>query len=889
MKRLVTSTSRDIEDTAVTWQRDVAWIQKMRQKMTAPVDTMGCHKLADPLAAPEVHRFQVLVALMLSSQTRDEVNAAAMKRLKDHGLSIDKILEFNVPDLEQILCPVGFYKRKTIYLQKTAKILKDDYSGDIPDSLEGLCSLPGVGPKMANLVMQIAWEKCEGIAVDTHVHRISNRLGWVKTNTPEKTRMALEALLPRSEWQPINHLLVGFGQMLCQPVKPKCSECLCRFTCPSSTDKKPKKEELEEGEEGVKQKKSKIKMEVKEEMKEEDVDKEEDAAEQMKTSAAFATSKLLFTYFPTETDRKRIMEIMFNKENGLQMLKVEMGGDDQSTEGSESSHMSKRGRISRTNYEFELIKEALQVNPSLPICVLPWAFPGWLGANPYENETETATYVVEWLKIGRDVWEFDTYCVGVWNERNFSETYIKELRRILDKNGFKKTLIVAGEGFRMDDSYPRLLDKNFIDHFDIIGVHYPGGQIPVNVKKSGKKIWASEDFSTDNRGTGMGCMARTMNWNYVHGNITGMLTWHLMSAFYPQLPWWRCGLASLQKDRFQTENAFHVLKYVTGHVKRGWRVVPRGKGSGMFEGGGTYVTYTDGHDLSIIVESMSYEKSLCEYSSPAPFKVKSEQLTRFELPSGFRGLNVSLNFEPARFLPVLAGNFIELRLSVDSFGVLSTLPLSVPSEITVFPPPLPKKYFDDFSDYKYGEEPRFWTPQKGSWEVRNGKAVQKVTRPPISWCTSHTNTPYSVMAYPEKTDLLSSDVNIPPKSNASSVIQGIRSNCSGCDIEVTNCRGIFAEIEYSSGKVTVFSDFVHRFIIAELKMERNVEYGKFYTFTIHLIDSHLFVKFGYNLIMTTVDIPEDVLQKTKEDTLFVIATGNFGISEWDNISTDFVL
>ncbi|KAF1760936.1 hypothetical protein GCK72_009189 [Caenorhabditis remanei] len=281
MKRLVTSSSTavtvaaDLEDTVVVkWRRDVDWIQKMRKDMMAPVDTMGCHKLADPLAKPEVHRFQVLVALMLSSQTRDEVNAAAMKRLKDHGLSIEKILEFPVPDLERILCPVGFYKRKAVYLQQTAKILVDKYSGDIPDSLDGLCSLPGVGPKMANLVMQIAWNKCEGIAVDTHVHRISNRLGWIKTDTPEKTRKALEILLPKSEWQPINHLLVGFGQMLCQPLRPKCSTCLCRFTCPSSTDKKMKKEESDE-EAGPSEKPKKLKIEVEKEVKIEKIEEEE--------------------------------------------------------------------------------------------------------------------------------------------------------------------------------------------------------------------------------------------------------------------------------------------------------------------------------------------------------------------------------------------------------------------------------------------------------------------------------------------------------------------------------------------------------------------------------------------------------------------------------------
>lgn len=102
-----------------------------------------------------------------------------------------------------------------------------------------------------------------------------------------------------------------------------------------------------------------------------------------------------------------------------------MGGDDQSTEGTESSHESEKGKISKNNYEFQLISEVREINPTIPICVLPWAFPGWIGNTPYDNVTETAEYVVNWLKIGRDTWNFDTFCVGVWNERNFSESYVK--------------------------------------------------------------------------------------------------------------------------------------------------------------------------------------------------------------------------------------------------------------------------------------------------------------------------------------------------------------------------------------------------------------------------------------------------------------------------------
>ncbi|CCD66013.2 Putative galactocerebrosidase [Caenorhabditis elegans] len=604
-------------------------------------------------------------------------------------------------------------------------------------------------------------------------------------------------------------------------------------------------------------------------------------------SGGGATSKLLFTYFSEKSDRKQVLESLFNKDNGLQLLKVEMGGDDQSTEGTESSHESEKGKISKNNYEFQLISEVREINPTIPICVLPWAFPGWIGNTPYDNVTETAEYVVNWLKIGRDTWNFDTFCVGVWNERNFSESYVKELRKILNLNGFNETLIVAGEGFRMDDSYSRLLDKRFINEYDIIGVHYPGGRIPENVQKSGKVIWASEDYSTDNRDTGEGCMARTMNWNFINGNITGMISWHLMSAFYPQLPWYRCGLARIDENKFQTEKAFHVLKYITSHVKRGWKILR--ESSGRFDGGGTYVTYTNGKDSTIFVETMSYKKSLCEYSSPRPYHVKPSQLIRFkfsEIPS-FQGLNMSLNFGPSKFFSKSVNSTITILLPVNSFGILTTLPVSTPKRVTIKTPLVPLNYHDDFENYEFDEEPKFWMPQKGSWVVRNGRAVQKVTRPSISWCTSHIRTPYAVMAYRKKNSILNAEVNIPKHSTAKSIILGIRSNCSGCDIEVINCRGIFVEIEFSNKKVTIFSDFVDRSIIAEFKARRKVEFGKFYKFSIHLLDSHLFIKFGNHHVMTSVEIPEEQLNKTNNDTLFVIGTGNFGISEWDNISTDY--
>ncbi|GMT20049.1 hypothetical protein PFISCL1PPCAC_11346, partial [Pristionchus fissidentatus] len=232
----------DIED---IWQRDLTAIAGMRKNQDAAVDTMGCHMLHDKEAEPKVQRFQILLALMLSSQTKDEVTSAAMQRLRARGCTIDSMLAMSRSELEQLLTPVGFYRRKAEFIQEAAAVLKEKHAGDIPDTIEGLCALKGVGPKMAHLVMQTAFGRTLGVAVDTHVHRIANRLHWVKTKAPEQTQKQLEELLPRQEWSRVNKLLVGFGQQICMPVRPKCVDCQLNATCPSSTEKNKKKKSEE--------------------------------------------------------------------------------------------------------------------------------------------------------------------------------------------------------------------------------------------------------------------------------------------------------------------------------------------------------------------------------------------------------------------------------------------------------------------------------------------------------------------------------------------------------------------------------------------------------------------------------------------------------------------
>ncbi|XP_076003984.1 endonuclease III-like protein 1 [Genypterus blacodes] len=225
------------------WRKQLGYIREMRSSHDAPVDKMGAGKCYDKEAPAHVRRFQVLVSLMLSSQTRDQVTAAAMQKLRAHGCTVENILATDDETLGKLIYPVGFWKTKVKYLKRTSCMLQQEFGGDIPSSVKELVRLPGVGPKMAHLAMDIAWDQVSGIGVDTHVHRISNRLGWVRkaTKSPEETRRELEAWLPRELWSEINWLLVGFGQQVCLPVNPLCSLCLNQHSCPSAHKNSPSK------------------------------------------------------------------------------------------------------------------------------------------------------------------------------------------------------------------------------------------------------------------------------------------------------------------------------------------------------------------------------------------------------------------------------------------------------------------------------------------------------------------------------------------------------------------------------------------------------------------------------------------------------------------------
>lgn len=236
----------DIEDPPSSWPQIYAAIIEQRASgPRAPVDTMGCDSHLHHDARTE--RFHALISLMISAQCKDTQNAVTMAVLKKElgGLTLESMLDVDESVLRDLIKPCGLHNRKAKYLKSASIMLRDEFGGDIPKTIEEIVRLPGVGPKMGYLLLHSAWGILDGIGVDTHVHRISNLLGWVQTNSPEKTRVALQRFLPREEWKRVNHLMVGLGQTVCLPRGRRCDECLvAKAGCPAVVIPLPKKKRV---------------------------------------------------------------------------------------------------------------------------------------------------------------------------------------------------------------------------------------------------------------------------------------------------------------------------------------------------------------------------------------------------------------------------------------------------------------------------------------------------------------------------------------------------------------------------------------------------------------------------------------------------------------------
>lgn len=197
-------------------------IKKEVQNFLTPIVT----ELADQTSDP----FKILISCILSLRTKDEVTTEASQRLFKLAETPREMVKLTEEQIQKVIYPVGFYITKAQRIKEISQVLIEKYNSNVPDNLDELLKLKGVGRKTANLVITMGYGK-HGICVDTHVHRISNRLGLIKTKTPEQTEFALMEVLPKKYWIIYNDLLVSYGQNICKPISPLCSQCKISNFC----------------------------------------------------------------------------------------------------------------------------------------------------------------------------------------------------------------------------------------------------------------------------------------------------------------------------------------------------------------------------------------------------------------------------------------------------------------------------------------------------------------------------------------------------------------------------------------------------------------------------------------------------------------------------------
>jgi endonuclease-3 len=203
----------------------LAAIERSAGAMTLPaVEKISDDSRRDP--------FKILISTLLSAQTRDPVTHAASQRLFAAGATPAALAALPVRRIARLIYPVSFYRTKARHVRDASRQLVERFAGRVPATMDELLSLPGVGRKTANLVLILAHASRDSICVDTHVHRISNRLGWVTTRSPEETEQALYRVVPRRWWPKVNLLLVTWGQNVCRPISPRCGACVVARRCP---------------------------------------------------------------------------------------------------------------------------------------------------------------------------------------------------------------------------------------------------------------------------------------------------------------------------------------------------------------------------------------------------------------------------------------------------------------------------------------------------------------------------------------------------------------------------------------------------------------------------------------------------------------------------------
>ncbi|XP_046334225.2 galactocerebrosidase-like isoform X1 [Haliotis rufescens] len=554
--------------------------------------------------------------------------------------------------------------------------------------------------------------------------------------------------------------------------------------------------------------------------------------------SAGASSKLLVNY-PDE-QRSQILDYLFKPKFGasLKILKVEIGGDVQSTDGTEASHMHNSWDENyQRGYEWWLMVEAKKRNPNIKLYGLPWGFPGWIAAapqDPYVDPQQTATYIVKWVQGAKMHYNLTIDIVGIWNERYYNATYVKSLiqtlRKVLDVNNLGHVSVAAADG-TWDIADGMLEDADLAAAVTYIGAHYPSTVTTDAALKTGKQLWASEDYSTFNDNSGGGCWARIINQNYVNGHMTSTIAWNLITSYYENLPYPRNGLMTATEPwsgNYTVESPIWMSAHTTQFTEIGWLYLRHGNGVGHLQSGGSYVSLVspDKKDLTIVIETLTQEHSKCNKPLD-PYNVSAAQITiqlkgsfvsitqlqPWHSKPGFGSGDRDIYFEKRQPLKVTNGQ-VTLNVGVDEVWTLTTVSTGNKGS---YPPPPPTKTFplpyqDDFEGYAVSMEPNNFAQQLGSFEIvaeGNNKFIrQMVLQEPLAWWPNaepKLGRSFSVIGDHSWTNIsIKVDARITPVNGTSGVFLAARADKAG--IALYDTGGVFFYVSPDNSSYILSSD-----------------------------------------------------------------------------------
>jgi galactosylceramidase len=513
-----------------------------------------------------------------------------------------------------------------------------------------------------------------------------------------------------------------------------------------------------------------------------------------------------------------VLDYLFKPQFGasLQILKVEIGGSCDSTNGAEAPHRytaAENADFTR-GYEWWLLTEAKKRNPLIKTYGLPWCWPAFIGngtGNPFFDGGETAAaYIVEWAKAARDVYDVGIDYVGLWNEKSSPDSYIMHLRSALDDAGLSSTSIVAADQGGWWSSGNATVDEAVF----ALGCHYPGSTSSAAAKASGKPLFASEDNSRSclPGQNGGACWARAIVENAANGQMSGSISWSLINSWYAGIQFYGDGLMSAVEPwsgNYYVGTPIWSSAHTTQFTAPGWHYTRPGAGLGYLTYGGTYATLGSGAgDWTIVIEKLDRSGSQCSWSGVPPNVTTPENAT-FVLGGSLAALkelhawhstfsangdaDPSLVFAYEGSLPVAADGTITLPVAVGDVWTLSTVATATKGGYG--PPPNASNYplvtITTCAGVALGQEPPYLSDMNGNFQCVDGSpygrpaGVLRSMTParPIVWLRSDT-TPHAIIGDPDWTSVNASvDVYI-PAANGSAAL-GI--HCHGLDVDDTAC------------------------------------------------------------------------------------------------------